>query len=184
MASAAPSRPARRPGRQTSQTDTTLGAAVSGATPPGDSEHHASRPTPGLDSVSGTSAVNAFASGCCNSGRFPGDVFAQWNGRTWKAVPGPALTSRGTYSARVAGISPTDAWAAVGNDRPIMLHWNGQKWSQVKVPHPGVDSNALAGITALSTSDAWAVGTWYSPPAFRTFILHWNGTAWTRAVSG
>jgi len=97
---------------------------------------------------------------------------------------GPALTSRGTYSARVAGISPTDAWAAVGNDRPIMLHWNGQKWSQVKVPHPGVDSNALAGITALSTSDAWAVGTWYSPPAFRTFILHWNGTAWTRAVSG
>jgi hypothetical protein len=139
-----------------------------------------------IQSVSATSATNAFATGWEFTSSGPVEsIILHWNGRTWtqETVPNPVSPNEGILQS-ISATSPTNAWAAGwtytasnGQLLDFLLRWNGKTWTEVPTGSVG---DTLQGVSADSATDAWATG--YTGTN-KTLILHWNGTKWTQVAS-
>ncbi len=143
-----------------------------------------------LESVSATSATNAWAVGKYQGGTNPvHTLILHWNGQGWSKVPSPSPGSGDNDLEAVSALSSTNAWAVGwtsngGASHTLILHWNGSVWSRVPSPNPSSKGNFLDGVSVLSGSTAWAVGSYFGAGYVgRTLILRWNGTSWTRPTS-
>ncbi|HEY7143381.1 MAG TPA: hypothetical protein VH637_03970 [Streptosporangiaceae bacterium] len=171
----------------------------------GTSWHRAASVNPGgpggraeLLGVTATSRRNAWAVGdyAAGAGQQPRTLIEHWNGRSWRQVPSPGLSSA-TFESLLTSVTATSAgraWA-VGLrikasphiDTALVLHWNGKSWKQVAARHPGGTSgDELLGVTAVPRSKTlWAVGDYTDPVLGRdhTLVERWNGTRWRRVPS-
>jgi hypothetical protein len=95
-------------------------------------------------------------------------LIEQWNGKSWKIVPGPTLPNSGSSVLNgVACISADDCWAvgdsiaAGGNPETLIEQDTGGGWSVVSysASAPGPVTNAsLSAVTCAGSGDCWAVG--------------------------
>jgi hypothetical protein len=145
----------------------------------------------GLDSVSATSATDAWAVGTDARGSAP--LIEHWNGTNWMpqmtGVPVPPA-GRSLQLTSVSARSANDVWA-VGDSQSnnsidestVILHWDGSTWAQVLSPSPGADSGIddLTGVQAISATNAWAIGQFGA--GFDPLVLHWDGSYWTQALA-
>ncbi len=118
-------------------------------------------------------------------------LIEHFDGRTWSAVPTPALHSGSGLLAGVAATSPDDVWAvgsqfsgpADGMAATLAEHWDGTAWQVMSSPDPGRYGNYLDSVTVVSPRDVWAVGTSYTTAhGTANLIEHWNGTQWQVAA--
>jgi hypothetical protein len=136
-----------------------------------------------LRGVVATSTRNAWAVGCsgCLEEGAGAPLIEQWNGTTWKKVPGPSAVALAGLEG-VTATSPTNAWAVgipdggPGHSTGI-VHWNGRAWTLVPSPNPGGQEHVTA-VTATSASNAWAVGETEATTPFEGVISRWNGRSW------
>ena len=119
-------------------------------------------------------------------------LIEHFDGRTWSAVPTPALRSGSGLLAGVAASSPDDVWAvgsqfsgpADGTAATLAEHWDGTAWQVVSSPDPGRYGNYLDSVTVVSPRDVWAVGTSYTTAhGTANLVEHWNGTTWSVVAS-
>jgi hypothetical protein len=137
-----------------------------------------------LNSVTATSASNAWAVGEYQSKGHTFPLVEHWNGRAWKkqgsADPGP----HGADLEGVTALSATSAWAvgtALGasrlRSRSLIEHWNGRSWRLQPPISPGSE-NVLFGVSALSRTTAWAAGAYVFGSDLGTLVESWDGTSW------
>ncbi len=151
-----------------------------------------------LRGVAAISRRNAWAVGeySVNGGGSARTLIEHWNGRSWRQVASPGLSStvRASVLSGVAISSPGNAWAVGSIETPsptrekvMVLHWNGRSWRQVRAPNPGgASGDELIGVAAIPRSLAfWAVGDYTDPGSHldRTLIERWNGRSWTHVSS-
>ncbi len=148
----------------------------------------------GLDSVTATSATDAWAVGryVANS-TTTRTLIEHWNGSTWTVAASPSPGKHiGLGLVGTSSTSPDEAWA-VGYYEPTMRsktlveHWDGGRWTQLASPNPygGSFDDSLNGVSAHSGSDAWAVGDASKTGTGResAFTLHWDGSTWSTVPS-
>jgi len=104
----------------------------------------------------------------------------------WAIVPAPNVGFEANSLARVAVISPADAWA-VGTYanhgstfRPQTLteHWDGHAWTYVPSPSVGTGMNDLKDVAAVAAADVWTVGSADTSTSTVSLAEHWDGRAW------
>jgi hypothetical protein len=110
------------------------------------------------------------------------DVFVQhWNGRAWRAVPGPraAFTDSGVT---IAASSAKNAWLftlvrpAVANSYTVAWRWNGRRWS--RDTFRGVE---IFAASVFSQTDAWAFGQVVGKDGNAApYVVRFDGTRWRR----
>ena len=120
-----------------------------------------------LNGVSAVSAKDVWTVGYTMdvSGTTIQTLMEQWNGSTWKIVPGPNPSGENNTLNGVVAISASDIWA-VGNafntgnakSQGLIEKWNGTTWKIVSSPNPSPDFSVLNGIAALSAHAIWSVG--------------------------
>ena len=160
----------------------------------GTSWTHVPSPHPGgttrdqdLDSVSGDSAKDAWATGSYYNGSADQSLALHWDGTSWKQVTSPNPGPEGNRLFGVRAISASNAWAVGSSsdattEHTLIAHWNGTSWKQVAAPNPGgVNGTTLRSVAVISANDAWAVGDYGTGTGVRTLALHWNGSAWQQA---
>jgi len=119
-------------------------------------------------------------------------LIEHWDGTTWTEVPSPDLgEGEGGALNTVVAISPSDVWAAGGQDHAagdttsLIEHWDGSAWNVVPGPaqpeHSSMSFSDLARVPGTST--LWGVGTMVSteqPPAFilQPIAARWDDGAW------
>ena len=142
----------------------------------------------GLNSVSATSATDAWAVGSFNSAT-GGErtLILHWDGTSWQRVasPDPSGTYKENFLIGVAAVSSSDAWAvghysASTGQHTMILHWNGMSWTQAASPNPAPYGN-LFGVAATSSA-AWAVGSTGGVP-IQTLAIRPTATGWQQAFS-
>lgn len=107
----------------------------------------------------------------------------QWNGTTWKILPGATGAPATGYLDGITCIKATNC-DAVGftrttADAALIQHWNGTRWSAMATPRPaGATDSYLYNASCLSPADCWAAGMYTTGAAHHTLLEHWNGTAW------
>jgi hypothetical protein len=117
-----------------------------------------------LDSVSGTSASNAWAVGAAWSGNSTRAVAERWNGAKWLTVTLPSA-ARGDWLSAVDVISPTNVWIAGTGHRGVVLHWSNGSWNII------TEAKALGlGAVSGSAADVWVGGVMLS--TFEPFAEH------------
>jgi len=132
-----------------------------------------------MQSVSATSAVNAWATGLTfTSGPcYPCSLASHWNGEKWETLT-PHLGGDYGLGAAVAAIPGGRAWVFLatwdgdsGLNDVAGAEWLGRSWSAVH------DFGSLlpSGFIASGQDDVWAFG---SDPA--PYGVHFNGTTWTQ----
>jgi hypothetical protein len=87
-------------------------------------------------------------------------IALHWDGKSWTAVPLPALTGPAPL-ASVTANSGTEVWAAgrLGGNT-LILHWNGKSWTQETTPNGPDGQTLLNGVSAVpgTASEVWAAG--------------------------
>ena len=160
-----------------------LGVSVETAhASPGDGADPAQSVSTKLESVSASSATDAWAVGFRTA---PGGKTAaltrHWDGERWTVVPS-VLPAEYSFLWGVADISPTDAWAVgegIGSAQvlPFAEHWDGHAWAEVDIANrPGLGK--LTAVSAVGPDDVWMIGTREDRNPFQydaPFIAHWDG---------
>jgi hypothetical protein len=135
-------------------------------------------------------------SDCWAVGTYFGDLFQRtliehWDGSVWNLVSSP---NRGLSTppidvlVGVACLSPSECWAAGGNDdrngvgQTLVERWDGTSWTIVDSPNP-TGSDGFQAVTCASPSqpeECWAVGqTVTGLGGALTLIEEWDGAAWS-----
>jgi hypothetical protein len=143
----------------------------------------------GLDSVSASSASNAWAVGAIG----PADpscidclFTSHWNGKSWQTIPQPnGLEGPDIYvgGAFVAATSRASAWVFAdresddsGASRVAAVEWTGRSWSTV---HYFAGPAYVFSAIASGPDDVWGFGGTgknYQTP----WVVHYNGKTWSR----
>jgi hypothetical protein len=136
-----------------------------------------------LNSISASSATNAWAAGHLPTHHKSIADVLHWNGKTWKAVddgqqPGSFLNS-------VSTSSPTNVWAIEGiethgKSEDVLIHWNGRRWST----HNPAAAEFLVSVATLGRKRVWAVGSrLVGQPGSHVvpFAVHLQGSRWVTA---
>lgn len=142
-----------------------------------------------LDEVSCVSAAACEAVGSWHGIRStPAALLAaSWNGRSWRMVPIPELssTSLGAISCAAAGACMTvgSRTTPSGGSQAVAQTWNGRRWRIAAARNPAAFTQ-LSGVSCPGPRDCTAVGS-YS--ATRTSPSHplverWDGTRWRVAA--
>ncbi|MBC6456433.1 WD40/YVTN/BNR-like repeat-containing protein [Actinomadura sp. HBU206391] len=87
-----------------------------------------------------------------------------WNGRSWRRMDTPLLTSANTVSA----LAPSDVWVA--GARGELAHFDGRNWSRAGSPPPLGEAAVWLGSASAAPRTVWMVGsqqTADSAPALR-----------------
>ena len=140
-----------------------------------------------LTAVDLLSPTDGWAVGSYDGGR--ASLTLRWDGVHWTHVPCPNPDPGAPYVSLtltdVVAIDPDDAWAAVDNYPPYLLHWDAQAWTVVPLDLPSISARIYR-LAASGPTDVWAVG-FVAPataPSFaQTLILHWDGVRWSRVPS-
>ena len=109
---------------------------------------------------------------------------ADWDGRSWTAVPSPNVGDTSNMLKDVDATSPTDVWA-VGwyvdqqHYRPLVEHWDGTRWKLVSTPDVGTGDGFLSGVAAVGPRDVWAVGWTGRGDSLQPLVEHWDGRTWS-----
>jgi hypothetical protein len=158
---------------------------------------------PGTDSVSALSPGDIWLEGSAlprRPGTAPSPVVMHWNGRSWLAVPRPAVrlpegdtsivldavTAAAPDSVWVAGIAADDAGQS---DAIALLHWNGARWQQLTSPRglipAGFDASPNLG-GSLNMAPDGSGGLWLTmTPAAgsTTVVVHYTAGRWHRVAA-
>jgi hypothetical protein len=122
-----------------------------------------------------------------NKNGTPTALFEHWNGSSWTANPGAALSTPLSLLWDVTCVAASDCWA-VGIEKsdnsagPTTLaeHWDGSNWSVVATPDT---AGYLFSVTCTASNDCWAAGTTTTDDGnsdpLHGFIDHWNGATWS-----
>ncbi|MGO9077535.1 MAG: hypothetical protein ACLQDY_00605 [Streptosporangiaceae bacterium] len=144
-----------------------------------------------LAGVAAASARTVWAVGYTATGSGTGvhfkSLILRWNGRAWRRVPSPSVSSGrfGNALAGVAATSATSAWAVGCTDgcpvggTPLIERWRGKSWKQVAAPTTPYALYNLGAVAATSATSAWAVGGGGPVTSEGTATVHWNGRRWT-----
>jgi hypothetical protein len=121
--------------------------------------------TNGLGGMTAVSASDVWAVGGYQNfqGNFVLRTLAEhWDGKNWKVVPTPDVSSLGNILFDVSAIG-TDVWA-VGYyyntpefTKTLVERWDGKRWSVVPSPSPSKEFNQLASMTKVLNT-MWSVG--------------------------
>lgn len=137
-----------------------------------------------LNSVTATSASNAWAVGEYQSKGHAVPLIEHWNGRAWKSQRSADPSPHGVDLEGVTALSATSAWAvgtahgaSLLQSRSLIEHWNGHSWHLQPAINPG-SQNVLIGVTALTRTMALAAGAYTFGPNFGTLVESWDGTSW------
>jgi hypothetical protein len=159
------------------------------------------RVDPGTDSVSALSPSDIWLEGSASSpGTAPGPVVMHWNGRSWSAVPLPALRlpegDTSIFLDVVTAVPPDSVWVAgvatddVGqSDAIVLLHWNGAGWQQLTSPRgliPAGFDGSLNLDGSLNMAPDGSGGLWLTmtPAAGSTTVaVHYTGGRWYRVAA-
>jgi hypothetical protein len=128
-----------------------------------------------VESISASSASNAWAVGGFESAANHKQVALHWNGKKWSAVPTPAAGDDGLRVVSTSG--PKNAWG-LGSDGAL-VHWDGKVWAQDGTAPFAVQLDSIA---TSGPSLAYAVG--FDVQNNRLAILRFNGQTWSRAPLG
>jgi hypothetical protein len=130
-----------------------------------------------VDSISASSATNAWAVGTLVQGAITDQVAFHWNGKKWSAVTVPSGYSQTIFEVSASG--PDNAWA-VRSDylaaQYTFVHWNGKAWSLGEAAPAGVTVNS---VTTSSAKDAYAIGLTNTARGERSLIYKLKGTKWS-----
>jgi hypothetical protein len=156
---------------------------------------------PSTDSVSALSPSDIWLEGSAFSpGTAPGPVVMRWNGRSWSAVPLPALrlpegdtsivldalTAVAPDSVWVAGVATDDAGQS---DAIVLLHWDGAGWQQRTSPRElipaGFDASPnLGGSLNMATDGNGGLWLAMTPAAGRTtVVVRFTAGQWHRVAA-
>ncbi|GAA2119712.1 WD40/YVTN/BNR-like repeat-containing protein [Actinomadura alba] len=76
-----------------------------------------------------------------------------WNGRSWRRMDTPPLTSANTISA----LAPSDIWVAGAGGE--LAHFDGRTWSRAGSPPPLGEAAVWLGSASAAPHTIWMVGT-------------------------
>jgi hypothetical protein len=124
------------------------------------------------ESISASSASNAWAVGGFELAANHASVALHWDGKKWSAVPLPAAADDGLRVVSTSG--PKNAWG-LGSDGAL-VHWDGKVWAADGTAPFGVQLDSIA---TSGPSLAYAVG--QDVRNNRVAILRFNGKKWSRA---
>ncbi|HEX3471738.1 MAG TPA: hypothetical protein VHT28_11190 [Silvibacterium sp.] len=117
-------------------------------------------------------------------------ITAHWNGKAWKVVLTPSLTTSATLGS-VAAVSSTSVWAAAcvscGADIPhgqktLIEHWDGKSWTAFATPLVGSPRNGIGpanvpiSILAFPSGNVYVAGFWANGLANTTHTLVYHTT--------
>ena len=155
---------------------------------------------PGTESVSALSPGDIWLAGSAPSGTATRPVVMRWNGRSWSAVPLPAVrlpegdasisleavTAVAPDSVWVAGVAADEAGLA---DTIVLLHWDGAGWRQQDSPRrlipAGLDGSPDYG-GGLNMAPDGSGGLWLTmTPATggMTVLARYAGGQWHRVAA-
>jgi hypothetical protein len=147
--------------------------------------------TQGVQSVTATSATNAWATGdfslSSNGGCTPTSLLiAHWDGRSWQDMRPPAGFG-GDLGGAVATLSGSYAWvfASQGLSPPpsapgFALLWQNGRWRAFRLAGGAVINSAVT----FTQSSAWAFGfrdVQLSPTRVAAYAVRFNGQGWQAA---
>jgi hypothetical protein len=76
-----------------------------------------------------------------------------WNGRSWRRLDTPPLTSANTLSA----LAPSDIWVAGAGGE--LAHFDGRNWTRAGSPPPLGEATVWLGSASAAPGTVWMVGT-------------------------
>jgi hypothetical protein len=130
-----------------------------------------------VDSISASSATNAWAVGTLIQGAITAQVGFHWNGKKWSAVTVPSGYSQTIYDVSASG--PDNAWALRSDylaAQYTFVHWNGKVWTLGAAAPAGV---TLTSVTTSSAKLAYATGiATTSGGREKSVIFKLKGTKW------
>lgn len=119
-----------------------------------------------------------------------GTVSAHFNGKAWKEVATPYISTAGTTANQLTGVAnagPNDLWVSgyalddgANTRTPYVLHWDGEAWSLETVPTAGSEGSLLTGVAVLSAGDVWLSGASFNTDGASTALSEqFDGTTWS-----
>jgi hypothetical protein len=108
-----------------------------------------------------------------------------FNGRSWRAMPAPPVTSfvlSGASSSTICAMN--GQFGSAVSATTILACWNGSRWHRLKLPRALDSRNAIIGsILVRSLHDIWVGGgRTGGASGIRGLAAHWTGTAWHLTV--
>jgi hypothetical protein len=141
-----------------------------------------------LQGVASASTTDVWAVGHrdLSSGPRSRTLIEHWDGRRWKIVPSPNITSGRNDLHAVAVITPIWAVggfipASDGDWQSLVLHWDGSTWCIASARFGGEllaasrDVDGTVWAAGTGPKDVWAFG-WTSVDTGD--IEHWDGSRW------
>lgn len=158
------------------------------------------RVDPGTDSVSALSPGDIWLEGSApSSSTAPDPVVMHWNGRSWSAVPLPALRlpegDTSIFLDVVTAVAPDSVWlAGVATDDAgqfdaiVLRHWNGARWQQLTSPRgliPAKFDGSLNLGGSLNMTPDGSSGLWLTmkPATGSTTVVAHTGGRWHRVAA-
>jgi hypothetical protein len=155
----------------------------------------------GTDSVSALSPSEIWLAGSTQSpGMAPGPVVMHWNGRSWSAVPLPAVRLPGGDTSivldGVTAVAPDSVWVAGvatdgdgQSDAIVLLHWDGARWQQLRSPRGLIPARFDASPNlggSLNMAPDGSGGLWLtmtSAAGRTTVVVHRTAGRWHRTAA-